>query len=88
MAGIENGRSESPLWSAERENQSRTQTPYHASNENASDLVGAADTADRVNFPRHPLSAAQKAEASTCPCALYDSDHSPATALVSREAVS
>jgi len=51
-----------------------TTTHYHAAYGTASEfrIKRLADTADRVNFPRHPLSAAQKAEASTNLSALYD----------------
>ncbi|HYG12339.1 MAG TPA: hypothetical protein VD835_20520, partial [Pyrinomonadaceae bacterium] len=69
MRVYENAHPEGQLGTGEAHEQSigLTVTPYHALCGTASEfrIKRLADTADRVNFPRHPLSAAQKAEAST-----------------------
>jgi len=76
MSQMENGHPELPLWTAEDRttNTIPTLTDYHALPENQNGFLGNghADTADRSLFPRTDLFAAQKAEASTGPCALYD----------------
>jgi hypothetical protein len=83
MREIENAHRERQLGAGEEHAQTigLTETYYHAIRGTASEfrIKRLADTADRVNFPRHSLSAAQKAEASTNLSALYDTASADST---------